>query len=81
MHRPYVDHQTDFDTLYRAYWDRIVHLCAKCLRCSDCCACEVTLEEHEHPVHPPEVVRKPVEAIEEEPVSGEEDKVPEEPLI
>src|SRR5207302_8013292 len=31
MHRPYVDHQTDFDTLYRAYWDRIVRFCAKCL--------------------------------------------------
>ena len=31
MHRPYVDHQTDFDTLYRAYWHRIVHFCAKCL--------------------------------------------------
>ena len=31
MHRPYVDHQTDFDTPYRAYWHRIVRFCAKCL--------------------------------------------------
>ena len=31
MHRPYVDHQTDFDTLYRTYWHRIVRFCAKCL--------------------------------------------------
>jgi len=22
------------------------HLCAKCLHCSDCCHCEVPLEEH-----------------------------------
>lgn len=22
------------------------HLCAKCLRCSDCCECEVVLDEH-----------------------------------
>jgi hypothetical protein len=26
------------------------HLCEKCLRCSDCCECEVTLSE---PVHEP----------------------------
>jgi RNA polymerase sigma factor (sigma-70 family) len=31
MHRPYVDHQTDFDTLYRVYWHPIVRFCAKCL--------------------------------------------------
>ena len=24
------------------------HLCEKCLRCSDCCECEVTLEEKSH---------------------------------
>jgi hypothetical protein len=25
------------------------HLCEKCLRCSDCCECEVTLAEHPAP--------------------------------
>jgi hypothetical protein len=35
------------------------HLCAKCLQCSDCCECEVTLDEPErevlsvaHAMHP-----------------------------
>ena len=28
------------------------HLCEKCLRCSDCCECEVALDSH-----PPETVR------------------------
>jgi hypothetical protein len=25
------------------------HLCEKCLKCSDCCECEVTLSEHTAP--------------------------------
>ncbi len=29
------------------------HLCVKCTRCSDCCACELALDESET-VHPPE---------------------------
>ena len=24
------------------------HLCEKCGRCSDCCGCEVALDDHEH---------------------------------
>ncbi len=34
MQRPYAkqqNHQTDFDTLYRAYWKRVVQFCAKSL--------------------------------------------------
>jgi hypothetical protein len=26
------------------------HLCSKCLRCSDCCECDVPLEATGHPV-------------------------------
>jgi hypothetical protein len=26
------------------------HLCEKCLRCSDCCECEIALSENHHPV-------------------------------
>jgi hypothetical protein len=29
------------------------HLCAKCGRCSDCCECEVPLEERVHAAAPP----------------------------
>jgi hypothetical protein len=28
------------------------HICSKCLRCSDCCECEVPLEEPPTPDHP-----------------------------
>jgi len=28
------------------------HLCPKCLRCSDCCECEVVLDERPEPVRP-----------------------------
>ena len=50
------------------------HLCEKCLRCSDCCECEVTLDEpvvhpaepvHVHPVESspePEVAFPPADA-------------------
>jgi len=29
------------------------HLCEKCLRCSDCCECDIALEEPSRPVHAP----------------------------
>ena len=49
------------------------HLCDKCRRCSDCCECEVALDE---PVHeaPAASVAAPaaVEAAEPEPVSEPE---------
>jgi len=39
------------------------HLCEKCLRCSDCCECEVTLDDTGHgvPVSPARAVAHPVE--------------------
>ena len=39
------------------------HICEKCLRCSDCCECEVALDETTRPVvHPaPEIVVRPAE--------------------
>ena len=42
------------------------HLCEKCLRCSDCCECEVALREPARPVIEPEPVR-PVSEPEPEP--------------
>ena len=38
------------------------HICEKCLRCSDCCECEVSLEE------PPRPVVRPAVEVEEEAV-------------
>jgi hypothetical protein len=46
------------------------HLCAKCHRCSDCCECEVALEEHVHETVRP-VVRPPAPEPEPEPVAAE----------
>jgi len=40
------------------------HLCDKCLRCSDCCECEVTLTE---PVHAPAPAPHPHAAAEPAP--------------
>ena len=49
------------------------HLCEKCLRCSDCCECEVTLSE---PV--PEPARPVVRAaVTVEPEPGPEPPLPE----
>ena len=43
------------------------HLCEKCLRCSDCCECEVALSEPAH-----ETVRMVVRAMVGEELVGEE---------
>jgi hypothetical protein len=48
------------------------HLCEKCLRCSDCCECEITRDESVRPV-----VRPPAEAI--TPVA--EEAILESPLV
>jgi hypothetical protein len=58
------------------------HLCDKCLRCSDCCECEVVLDDSTRPV-----VRPAVEAVEavvpepepHEPVPPEPEPDPAEP--
>ena len=42
------------------------HLCPKCSRCSDCCGCEVTLDEHESTV--PASVGGPEPLLAAEPV-------------
>jgi len=48
------------------------HLCPKCLRCSDCCECEVALDEHlPEPMRP--VVRPAVAPVVEEPAPGVEE--------
>jgi hypothetical protein len=45
------------------------HLCEKCLRCSDCCECEVTLSEPVRTVvHPPAPESAPAPEAEVEPV-------------
>jgi hypothetical protein len=40
------------------------HICGKCLRCSDCCECEVALDEPAHDfssaAHPHEAPEPPV---------------------
>jgi hypothetical protein len=35
------------------------HLCGKCLRCSDCCECEVPLDADEHVAAEPEPSHQP----------------------
>jgi hypothetical protein len=55
------------------------HLCAKCLRCSDCCTCEVVLDEPEaHDVYI-NVVRKPMlpEPEDDDPDAEQEASAPE----
>lgn len=59
------------------------HLCEKCLRCSDCCECEVTLSEpNRHVVRAaepvPELVPEQVPA-EPEPTAVEPEPAPNEP--
>jgi hypothetical protein len=53
------------------------HLCDKCLRCSDCCECEVVLSEASRPMVRP-VVHRPliVEDDEEEQAEMEMDPEP-----
>ncbi len=54
------------------------HLCEKCLRCSDCCECEVVLSEHAHePVRP--MVRAAMGEIHPDPIPDPEPE-PEPPL-
>jgi len=36
------------------------HLCEKCLRCSDCCECEIVRDESVRPVVRPPAVEEPV---------------------
>ena len=43
------------------------HLCEKCLRCSDCCECEVTLSEPMRTVVRASVPTQPVPELEPEP--------------
>jgi hypothetical protein len=50
------------------------HICDKCQRCSDCCECEVHLDERPQPVRPSVYVEQPHT---EEPVI--DDRVDEEP--
>lgn len=38
------------------------HLCERCLRCSDCCVCEVRLVTHYHQNGKVEIPELPVEA-------------------
>ena len=61
------------------------HICEKCLRCSDCCECELTLQ----PPTPVPVVRSvtgghvevpPAPALPEEPQSPEEPSIDSPPL-
>jgi len=50
------------------------HICEKCLRCSDCCECEIALDA---PVHtPPPVVREMTAQLEREAAAAQ----PVEPL-
>ena len=58
------------------------HLCEKCLRCSDCCECEVTLSEYSVPaatarsVFPkPDPLPEPIPDPEPEPAPPEPDPV------
>src|SRR5262249_4362253 len=54
------------------------HLCEKCLRCSDCCECEVSLDETPRPVVRPAVPEPP--PAPSEPVKVVADQLlPEEP--
>lgn len=45
------------------------HLCEKCLRCSDCCECEVRLSEPAHEAVRPVMRAVAVEALEPEPAT------------
>jgi len=62
------------------------HLCRKCGRCSDCCECEVPLDEPVHeaaPVHEPTPVQEipPVEETVPEPESMPVEPAPSEPEL
>jgi len=53
------------------------HICAKCQRCSDCCACELALDAPPaHEVHHTEYVRKP-EYSEQDDVEADEEEIEE----
>jgi len=55
------------------------HLCDKCGCCSDCCGCEVPLDDHNHmePMHVETVHPQPVYA---EPIQAEQIQAESEPL-
>jgi hypothetical protein len=54
------------------------HICDKCLRCSDCCECEVTLSEHAPPaITARSVFPKPEPPAEPLPEPAPEPKEPE----
>jgi len=48
------------------------HLCEKCHRCSDCCECEVTLDENRRPAVAAAPVRSAVEPAPAEPAEPAE---------
>jgi hypothetical protein len=59
------------------------HLCTKCGRCSDCCECEVPLDEVTHaspPVHEPEPVPEPPSPVHEPPPMEESASVESAPV-